>query len=293
MMSAVKRFVLVLRKTFDEFVADNCTRMAAALSYYTIFSLPAVMVIVVSVAGVFFSPQDIEGRIRQEIGSVVGEEGAEQVQTMLKHANEPGEKGGRTAFGVVILLIGATGVMGQLQEALNEAWGVRTSHQHAFQHFILKRVISFAMILGIAFVLIVSLLLDTVMVAFGEQIAARFFPDASQPAVFVGNLVGTYLLFALVFAVMYKYLPDIHIAWRSVWLGAAITAGLFVIGKWLLSFYLAHNQIGSDFGAAGSLALILVWVYYSGIIFLFGAEFTQVWSQREELYKPKTGEVKC
>ena len=282
MFSGLKTFGTLLRRTVDEFSKDNCTRMAAALSYYTVFALPAFMVIVISAAGVFVSPEDIQGRIRREIISVIGEAGAKQVEIMIEHANQTEKRGGQALFGIAMLLIGATGVMGQLQAALNEAWGVSVPQGHVFQNFVLKRLISLGMILAVAFVLVVSLVFDTIVVAFGQQIAAHAFPNASRPTILVGDLVGTFLLFSFVFAAMYKYLPDVRIDWRDVWLGAAITAFLFMVGKWLLSFYLTHHDVASNFGAAGSLALILVWIYYSGIIFLFGAEFTQVWSGRHK-----------
>lgn len=282
MQSHLKTFGQLLRRTIDEFSKDNCTRMAAALSYYTVFALPAFMAIVISVAGIFVSPKDVQGRIRREISSVIGEAGAKQVQIMIEHANQSEKHGGQALFGIAVLLIGATGVMGQLQAALNEAWGVPATTGHTFQNFVLKRLISLGMILAVAFVLVVSLVFDTIMVAFGQQIAAHAFPNASRPAIVVGDLVATFMLFSIVFATMYKYLPDINVTWRDVWLGAAITAFLFMVGKWLLSFYLTHYDVASGFGAAGSLALILVWIYYSGIIFLFGGEFTQVWSGRHK-----------
>jgi membrane protein len=284
MISGLGKFWKLVLHTFREFSNDNCMRNAAALSYYTVFALPAVMVTVISVAGVFADPEDIQGQIRDEISSVIGEEGAAQVQTMIEHADKPGSKGGRTLFGIAIVLVGATGVMGQLQAALNEAWGVSPSGGSAVKNFIFKRLLSLAIILAVAFVLVVSLVMDTVLVAFGRQIAKYAFPQLSERAVLVANVVGTYLLFAMLFAVMYKYLPDAEVAWRNVWLGAAITAVLFVVGKWLLSYYLANHDVGSSFGRAGSLALILVWIYYSGIIFLFGAEFTQVWSDRDQIW---------
>lgn len=274
----------VLRQTVKEFIADNCARMAAALSYYTVFALPAVMVIVINIAGIFFDADDIHGEIHEEIASVVGTAGAQQVQTMIEKSDQPQSRGGRAIFGIVVLLVGATGVMGQLQGALNEAWGVTPDNdRRAWMNFLIKRLVSLAMVLGVVAALVTSLLLDTLLVAFGRPIAAYLFPDASRWAMMAGNVLASYALFTTIFAVMNKYLPDTEVAWKNVWLGAAITGVLFMAGKWLLSFYLAQRDFASTYGAAGSLALILVWVYYSGIIVLFGAEFTQVWSNRKEL----------
>lgn len=272
----------ILKATFREFLDDDAPRLAAALSYYTIFSLPPLLILVIMVAGFFFDPQDIQGRVVQEIGAAMGEEGAAQVRTMIQEADRPGSGGVLTTIlSIAALLFGATGAFAQLQTALNKAWEVRKDPEKSgILIVILKRVLSLGMILVIAFLLLVSLILSAFLASAGGALASLLPGVLGGAALWAINLGLSLLVITVLFATMFKVLPDAKIGWRDVWLGAAATAVLFELGKFLLSFYISRSDPGSAYGAAGSMAVILVWIYYSAMIFFLGAEFTQVWAER-------------
>jgi membrane protein len=267
-----------VKATFREFGQDDCASMAAALAYYTIFSLPALLVIVTWVAGLAFDPTDVQGRIRTELQEVVGPEGAEQVETMIGHAQRTGAAPLAAVIGIGTLLFGATGALAQLQASLNRAWGVKPDPQAGgLKQFLLKRILSLGMVLVIGFLLLVALLVTATLSALSE----RWLPgNWSQPLLLVAGFLVDLAVVTLLFAAIFKVLPDVEIAWREVWVGAGVTAVLFVLGKFAMGFYLGRSDVGSAYGVAGSLALVLVWIYYSGLILLAGAEFTQVWARR-------------
>lgn len=275
----------ILKKTVSEFLEDNCMRMAAALSYYTVFSLPALLVIVISSVGLtgLVSEEAVDRRLRDEIRSVVGEAGADQVQTMVRQVNQGENSFWGTIIGIVVLLFGATAVMVQLQEALNEAWDVKPDEQTTgVLGFVIKRLLSLGMILAFAFLILVSLLATTVIRGLGDQLSPMLGGIWGDNTLVAINWVMTLAIVTTMFAAMYRFLPDRHVAWKHVWLGAGITGVLFMLAKWALAIYLARSDVASTYGAAGAFALILIWVYYSAIIFLLGAEFTQVWARRHD-----------
>jgi membrane protein len=268
----------VLQATFREFGQDDCASMAAALAYYTIFSLPALLVIAIWVAGLAFDPHEVQGYVGSEIEEVVGREGAAQVQTMIRRTQTP-ESGTLAAIiGIGTLLFGATGALGQLQASLNRAWGVKPDPAAGgLKQFFVKRVLSLAMVLVVGFLLLAALVVTAAVSAFSERVLPGSW---SGPALLVANFAIDLGIVTLLFAALFKVLPDAKIAWRDVWVGAAVTGLLFALGKFGLGFYLGRSDIGSAYGVAGSLALVLVWIYYSGLILLLGAEFTQVWARR-------------
>lgn len=274
--------VQLLKDTFKGFSEDDCPTMAAALSYYTVFSLPPLLVLLLTLLGAVMDPQDIQGNIEAQMRSAMGPSGAAQVQTILANADRPGAGGlVATILSVVALLLGATGVFGQLQAALNKAWGVAPDPEKGgIKAMLLKRVFGVGMVLGLAFILLVSLVVSAVLSAFGEQLG-RFLPSGlSAPVLEAINFVGSLAVISLLFGAIFKVMPDAQIAWRDVRVGAVVTALLFVAGKFALGLYLGHSNPGEAFGAAGALALMLVWIYYSSMIVLLGAEFTQVWAER-------------
>jgi membrane protein len=272
----------LIKATFSDFMDDDAPRLAAALSYYTIFSLPPMLILLVMIAGVFLDPQDIQGRLAQEIGGAMGPEAADQIRAMLEHADRPGSGGPFvTILSIAALIFGATGAFGQLQAALNKAWEVQKDPDRSgWMAVVTKRLLSFGMILVIAFLLLISLALSAVLGVAGEQLASWVPGGLGQPALWAINLGLSLGVITVLFMAMYKLLPDAEIAWRDVWRGALVTAALFVVGKFLLSFYISQSDPGSAYGAAGSLAIILVWVYYSAMIFFLGAEFTQAYAER-------------
>ena len=285
----------ILKQSVRDFIDDDAPTMAAALSYYTVFSLPPLIVLLLMLLGAVLDPQDIQGSVEGQISGLMGPQGGEQVRTIIANADRPGSGNVvATVLGLVALVLGATGVFGQLQAALNRAWEVGPDpEQGGFKSFVMKRVFSLGMVLGLAFVLLVSLVLSAGLSAFGDSIAG-FLPEGlSEPVLHIINFAISFGVITLLFASMYKVLPDATIAWRDVWIGAAFTAFLFTVGKFLLGLYLGRSNPGEAFGAAGALALMLVWIYYSSMIVFLGAEFTQAWANRRGSgIEPERGAVR-
>lgn len=270
-----------LKDVFKEFADDECPRMAAALSYYTVFALPPLLVLTILLLGTVVDTAAAQERITQQARELAGPDAAGQIRTMLANASAPGAGNPLTvALGFAGLLFGATGAFAQLQATLNRAWNVEEGGRGGVSGFIAKRALSFAMILTVAFLLLVSLLVSAALAAFGDTLAEVLPGTVSRPLLQVVDLGITLLTVALLVAAIYKVLPDIEIGWAQVGLGAVVTAVLFTAGKFLIGFYLGRSDPGSAYGAAGSLAVLLVWVYYNALIFFLGAEFTQVWARR-------------
>ena len=285
----------MVKQSINDFIEDDCPTMAAALSYYTVFSLPPLLVLLLALLGAIVDPQDIQGTIETQIRDAMGPAGAVQVRTILANVDRPGGHGSvATVLSVIALVLGATGVFGQLQAALNKAWGVAPDPQKGgVKALVAKRVFGIGMMLGLAFILLVSLVVSAVLSAFGDQIG-RFLPAGlSAPILEAINFTGSLAVIALLFAAIFKVMPDARIAWSDVRIGAFATALLFVAGKFALGLYLGRSNPGQAFGAAGALALMLVWIYYSSMIVLFGAEFTQAWAeQRGRGIVPERGAVR-
>lgn len=272
----------IIKQTVREFLKDDCPRMAAALSYYTVFSLPALLILVLMIAGVFADPEALRGQVLQQLQVLIGRDAAEQTLAILRNMDRPGGGGVlAVVLGVAALLFAATGAFAQLQATLNRVWEVEPDPDRGYvRNFLMKRVLSFGMILVIAFLLLVSLVLSTLLGAAGGTIASLLPAGLGAAALWAINLTLSLLVITFLFMAMYKWLPDAEIAWSDVWRGALATATLFVLGKFLLGFYISRSDPGSAYGAAGSLAILLVWVYYSAMIFFLGAEFTQVYANR-------------
>jgi membrane protein len=286
----------LIKRSVHDFLNDDCPTMAAALSYYTVFSLPPLLLLILILVGALLDPQDVQGGIEAQIQDLMGPAGAAQVRTILQAADRPGSGGLlQTILGVIALILGATGAFGQLQAALNRAWQVAPDpRQGGIKSFVIKRVFSLGMVLALAFLLLVSLVLSAALSAFGSKLGS-ILPDGISGTVLEAiNFALSFGTIALLFAAMFKVLPDARIAWRDVWVGAIVTAFLFTIGKFLIGFYLGRSNPGQAFGAAGSLALMLVWIYYSSMILLFGAEFTQTWAERQgKGIEPESGAVRA
>ena len=268
------------KKTINEFIDDDCPSMAAALAYYTAFSLPGLLLIVLKVAGSVFGEQAISGSLDEQISGLIGPQAARQVQTMIGSV-ATSEAGGLTAwFGILTLIFGATTAFAQLQNALNRAWEVMPDPKSAgWKNFVTKRLLSFGLILGIAFLLMVSLVVSAMVAAFGHMLE-QWLPSVLTGGLLLAvNYTVTLAVLTALFAAIYRVMPDAVVSWRDVTVGAFATAILFVLGKFAVGMYLGNSDVGSAFGAAGSLAIILVWIYYSSNIILLGAEFTQVWAQ--------------
>jgi membrane protein len=272
----MRAFWQMLQETFRQWSEDKPFELAAALAYYTLFSLAPLLLIAITIAGVVFGREATEQQLMTTFGGLVGPQGAEAIQGLLHSASQPQSGLLGTLLGIVTLLIGAGGVVGQLQDSLNTIWGVAPKPGRGLLGMLQDRFVSLGMVLGVGFLLLVSLVVSTVLSA-----AIHFLSGAlpgGEGLWHVVELVVSFGFVTLLFALIYKVLPAVEITWRDVWVGAGMTAVLFTVGKFLLGLYLGQSGVTSAYGAAGSLVLVLVWVYYSGLIFFFGAEFTQVYA---------------
>lgn len=258
---------------------DQPFQLSSSLSYYTLFSLAPLLIIVIAIAGFAFGHEAAQNQIVETIQGMIGRDSAEAIQQMIQNASEKPKTGiVSTVVGIVALIFGAGGVVGQLQTSLNTIWGVTPKSGQGVWGFLRQRFVSFAMVLGIGFLLLVSLAV-TAFVTGLTQIIGSWFGGAAVLAHLL-DLVVSLVLVTVLFAMIYKFLPDVRIQWRDVWIGAALTSILFTIGKYLIGLYLGTSGVGSTYGAAGSLITVLLWVYYSSLIFFLGAEFTQVYATR-------------
>ena len=267
-----------LKDSVVQWIEDDPFPLAAALSYYTLFSIAPLLIIVIAIAGFVFGQEAAENRIVQTLQGLIGQESALAIQAMIQNAsNKPKTGMVSTLVGVIALLFGAGGVVGQLQSSLNRIWGVAPKPGQGIWGFIRQRFVSFALVLGIGFLLLVSLAVSALASGFtkvmGDVLGATVFLTHAL------DLLISFLLITALFAMIYKYLPDVRIHWRDVWVGAGLTALLFTIGKILIGIYLGTSGVASTYGAAGSLITVLLWVYYSSLIFFLGAELTQVYAR--------------
>jgi membrane protein len=283
----MKRYLALFKQTIMEFSADKVPRLGAALAYYTIFSLAPLLLIVIAIAGIVFGHDAAQNKIFEQLRGVLGATTAEGVQEMVKNAAKPKSGTVATILGVATLLLGASGVFGQLKDALNTIWDVKPKEGRGVMAMVKDRFLSFAMVLGLGFLLLVSLVIDTAIAAMGKY-AGDHLPGGAALWHIV-ELAFSFVVIAVLMAGIFRLLPDLKIEWRDVWFGAAVTSLLFVIGKFALGIYFAKSAVGSSFGAAGSLVLVLLWVYYSAQILLFGAEFTQVFARSHGSLKEEAG----
>ena len=276
---SAKQWWELVKASLTAWVDDYAPSMGAALSYYTVFSLAPLLVIVISVAGLLFGAEAVRGAIFGQIDGLMGAEAAKGIQDLLSSVSKPSTGIIGTVVGVVVLLIGATTVFGELQDALDRIWRapVRDKSGGLFS-LVRARILSFGMILGIAFLLMVSLVAGAAIAALGKWWGGWF--EGWEVLAQVINTAVGFVMTTAVFALIYKLMPRVRVGWGDVWVGAAVTALLFTVGRLLISLYIGKTGVASGFGAAGSLAVIFVWVYYSAQIFLVGAEFTWIYAQR-------------
>jgi len=270
----------LLKQTFQEWLEDKAPQLGAALAYYTVFSLAPLILVLLAGVGIIFrnDPAGAWNKITQQMGYFLDASAVQVVQNIAQQASQPGKTTMATIIGVALALFGASGVFGQLQDALNTIWDVKAKPNRGIWGFLRNRFLSFAMVGGVCFLLLVSLTLESLLKAFSHYVQSVL-PGGLVVAMSV-YLVFDFAVIVLLFAMIFKFLPDAKIQWRDVWIGAVITAILFGIGKWLLGLYLGSGAAGSAYGPASSLITLLLWVYYSSQILLFGAEFTQVYADR-------------
>jgi membrane protein len=257
-------------------------RLGAALAYYSIFSIGPLIVIVIAIAGMAFGAEAVQRDVSAQFRSLLGEAGAQAVDAMLKGANKPREGVFATVLGIGTLLFAAIGVVVQLKDALNTVWEVEPSKQSGVWNFFRSYLVSLAGVLSLGFLLLISLLL-TAAIAAGAKYIEPWLPEAVMQST---SMAISFVLIALLFAMMFKWLPDAQVGWRDVWPGAVMTAGLFEIGKFLIGFYIGKQGLESTFGAAASLVVLLIWIYYSSQIVLMGAEFTSVYAKHYGSRRP-------
>jgi membrane protein len=267
----------VLGKTFWVWFERDAMTQSAALAFFTVFSLVPVLILVVRVAGLPFGQEAVRGQIVRQFGALIGHEQAVVIETVLQATLNPSHSEGLGVFGILTLVFGATAVFVQLQTSLNLMWDVAPKRGPLLGALLRKRLLSFALVLAIGFLLLVSLVLSAGIDASEEYLQTRLHVPVRPLG--IANVLFSFLVFAVLFAMMFRILPDVEIPWRDVWFGAIVTSALFSIGKWAIGLYLGRAAIASPYGAAGSLIILLFWVYYTSLLVLLGAAFTRIQSR--------------
>jgi membrane protein len=268
----------ILKATVSDFINCRITRMSAALAFYTIFSVAPMLILIISLSAIFYGRNAIEGSIYSEIRSFVGSDAALQIQDLIKNATISRNNVFASGASIVALILGATSVFGEIQDSINLIWGLKAKPQRGWIKILLNRLLSFSIIVSLSFILLVSLIVSTVLDVLVNRLI-QLFPGIEVYIAYGLNLLLTFIIITLLFGIIFKVLPDAKIKWRDVLTGAITTALLFMLGKFAISFYLGARNIGNTYGAAGSIVIILLWVYYSAIILYFGAAFTKHYAQ--------------
>ncbi|WP_420150834.1 YihY/virulence factor BrkB family protein [Spirosoma sp.] len=264
---------VVLKDAFNAFIDDRCLKLSAALAYYTIFSLAPLLVLIISLASIFFGEEAIRGQIFGQINGLVGNEGAKQVQDMIKSVGLSGKTNTALIVGIVTLLVGATSIFVEIQDSVNMIWRVKPKPKRGWLKLLKDRLLSSSLIISLGFLLLVSLIVNGVILALSDQLT-RFLPGLGVYVISAINFLVSTAVITVLFAVIFKVLPDAKISWKDVRWGAIFTALLFMLGRYLIGLYIETTSTSSTYGAAGSLIVILTWIYYTAAILYFGAEFT-------------------
>lgn len=268
----------ILKDTFNGFLDDHALKYSASLSYYTIFSMAPLLLLMISLAGVFFGREAIQGKVFGEINGLIGNDAAAQVQDIIQNMELSGETNLALIIGAVTLVIGATSVFCEIQDSINIIWRVKAKPKRGWLKLITDRLLSSSLIVGLGFLLIVSLMINGTLLALSDWLQ-NYFPDVTLIVFQIINLLISFIVITTLFGVIFKVLPDAKIAWKDVKAGAFFTACLFMLGRFLIGLYINYSSTGSAYGAAGSLIVILVWVYYTAAILYFGAVFTRVYAE--------------
>ncbi|MFN2456634.1 MAG: YihY/virulence factor BrkB family protein [Chitinophagaceae bacterium] len=267
----------VLKESFKGFSEDKVTKLSASLAYYTVFSLGPLLIVIIFLCSIFLGREAVEGTIYRQLENFIGNDSAKQVEEIIKNASIGGKGKIAAIIGVITLLIGATGVFAEIQDSINSIWGLKAKPKQGMMKMIKSRLLSFGLIGSLGFLLLVSLAVTAVIEGLGNKLQ-NMFPDVGVVVLYIVNLILTLGIVTVLFAVIFKVLPDAKIKWKDVWAGAIITGLLFLIGKFAISFYIGKSDVGSTYGAAGSLVILLLWIYYSAMILYFGAEFTRAYA---------------
>ena len=270
--------VVIIKEVFKEFSADNIVKYSASLAYYTVFSIAPLLVVITTLFGFLFGKNAMQGQVYQQLNKFVGSKAAIQIQDIIMNIHLSKNSFFATVISAIVLVIGATSIFGEIQDSINKIWGLRIKKRKVWWKLILTRLLSFSLILSIGIIMILTLILNTAVAAFGKFIG-KFIANYSIYFIQLADSILSLIVLSILFALVFKILPDARIRWRDVLFGGFITAILFTLGKLGISFYVSKSNITSLYGAAGSIIILMVWVYYSSIILYLGAEFTKVFAK--------------
>ncbi|MES2619552.1 MAG: YihY/virulence factor BrkB family protein [Bacteroidota bacterium] len=281
MLEAPKKFIngfyIVLRGSLSEFVNDNTIQLSASLSFYTLFAIAPVLIIMISLAGTFYGTEAVQGKIYGQINGLVGEGAAIQIQEIIKNVQITDRGSVGAVIGAIILLIGATGVFTEIQYSVNYIWDIKAKPKKGWLKYLSNRLLSFSLVISLGFILLISLIINAFLDLLSDRLSLYF----ANTSVYIFHILNWAVIFVVVtclFATIFKVLPDAVIKWRDALVGACFTSVLFLIGKYLISIYLTNSRVSVTYGAAASLVIILLWVYYSSNILFLGAEFTKIYT---------------
>lgn len=267
----------VLKNSFKGFGDDKVTKLSGSLAYYTVFSMAPLLIMIISICGLLLGREAVEGKVYGQLAGFVGSDTAAQLQAMIKNASLTGKSNVAAIIGGITLLIGATTVFAEIQDSINTIWGLKAKPKRGWLKMLQNRFLSFSVIASLGFLLLVSLGISALIEGLSNRLIAAY-PDVTVVVFYIINLVITLLVTSTIFAVIFKVLPDAKIKWKDVFAGSVATAILFMLGKFGISFYISKSNVGSTYGTAGSLVILLLWVYYSSLILYFGAEFTKAYA---------------
>lgn len=275
---SIKNVWKLTKHTVVDFIESNCFKLSASLAFFTVFSLPGLLIIIIWFSDLFYGRDIVEGKLYHQIEGFVGHDAAVEIQETMRNATLSSESNFATIVGLAALIIGATTVFGEIQDSINRIWRVKAKPKKGlgFLKLILNRLLSFSMIISLGFILLVSLVINGTMDLLLNNMMTKY-PQLTVTLVYVLNLIITYVITALIFAAIFKVLPDARVKWRHVWIGAFVTAFLFLIGRFIISYYLGHNKMTTAYGTAGYVIVVLLWVYYSSMILYLGAVFTHAY----------------
>lgn len=274
-MARIKQFFTILKKAVLAFIEDNGFKLSASLSYYTIFSIGPIIIIIISLVGIFLGREAVQGEVYGQVKGFIGSNAALQLQEIIKNIEYSQFKTTGLVIGLVMLLFGASGVFTEIQDSVNRIWSIKAKPQKGWLKFIINRLLSFSLVVGMGFIMLVSLLVSTLLDALSGFLQ-RFFSEDIIVVFYIVNIAIVLAVITLLFAIIFKVLPDANLHWRDVIKGALFTAVLFMIGKFLISFYISKSNVGVTYGAASTIVIVLLWVYYSSVILYLGAEYTKV-----------------
>ena len=279
-MKRIKFILSLIKESFSEFMNDNALKLSAALSYYTIFSLAPMLLVIISMVSIFFGKEASQGQLFGQISALVGKDAAIQLQEIIKNAEVSNKSTTAATIGVITLLIGATGVFAEIQDSINYIWSIKSKPKKSWLQYLKNRLLSFSIIITLGFLLIVSLGVNTFVDLLSQRLENRF-SEVSVILFSALNIALVLIIITALFTVIFKILPDGHVRWKECLVGAAFTAIMFAIGKFAITFYLGKADLGATYGTSASIVILLTWVYYSSIILYFGAEFTKVYAKSD------------